>query len=94
MEEFNRAKDELEKNLDLQNVWGYILSKYNPTLIGECEKAIKWAETIVTECLGTNMLLQNKDKTSIINEVIKNLGEHALTLAHRHISRKTWKILN
>ena len=49
IEEFERAKEEILKDERMINIWQFILSKYNPTFIGECERAIKWANTIVKE---------------------------------------------
>ncbi|MBP8947051.1 MAG: serine protease [Bacteroidales bacterium] len=91
IEEFERAKKEVAENPKTIPVWQTILSRYSPTLIGECEKAIKWSETMVTEWLKSNMFAnevkENKEKTNIIiSEIIKELGSHALTLSHdRHI---------
>ena len=31
-------------------IWQPIIAKYNPTLIGECEKAIDWSEKMVENC--------------------------------------------
>ena len=70
-------------------VWREILRKYNPTLIGECEKAIKWSETMVSEWLKNNMLANDKNKDSKVSNIISFLGSHNATLSHsRHIHMK------
>ncbi len=87
IEEFERAKTEISNDPKTIPVWHTILSRYSPTLIGECEKAIKWSETMVSDWLKSNMFLNNKNKDQIVEGVIKELGSHALTLSHdRHIS--------
>lgn len=86
IEEFERAKKEIRNDPASIPVWQSILSKYSPTLIGECEKAIKWSEDIVSKWLKNNMFADNYNKDKIVNRIIKELGSHALTLSHdRHI---------
>ena len=55
IEEFNRIMNEVKADPSRINVWREVLSKYHPTLIGECEKAIKWSESMVSDWLMTNM---------------------------------------
>jgi hypothetical protein len=86
IEEFERAKTEISNNPKIIPVWQTILSRYSPTLIGECEKAIKWSESMVSDWLKGNMFDNNPNKDQIVDGVIKELGSHALTLSHdRHI---------
>ena len=44
IEEFKRAHAEIKADPSKIPVWQPIIAKYAPTLIGECEKAIKWSE--------------------------------------------------
>lgn len=68
-------------------VWQPIIAKYNPTLIGECEKAIDWSEKMVKDWLERNMLSADADKTNTIQKIIMELGDHALNKSHaRHLS--------
>ena len=92
LEEYERAKKELKKDLSLIPVWQVALSKYPPTLIGECEKAIKWSEDLVGRWLKEGMYkTQNGDK---VETIVKELSDHGKTKAHsRHISLKTVKKL-
>lgn len=86
IEEFERAKNEIANNPKSIPVWQTILSRYSPTLIGECEKAIKWSESIVSDWLKTNMFSDDENRDFIVDGVINELGSHALTLSHdRHI---------
>lgn len=90
VEEFERAKKEIAANPKAIPVWQPIIARYHPTLIGECEKAIKWSEDIVKEWLLTGMLKGEKKERAkkIAGNVIEGLGSHALTLSHaRHITR-------
>jgi ATP-dependent protease ClpP protease subunit len=92
IEEFEKAKKEIAANPRSIPVWQTILSKYSPTLIGECEKAIKWSETMVESWLKSNMFDGDADKDKKASDVIKELGSHALTLSHdRHLAPELLK---
>jgi len=87
IEEFERAKKEVSFDIKTIPIWQTILSRYSPTLIGECEKAIKWSESIVSDWLKSNMYENDPKKVEIVDAIIKELGSHAMTLSHdRHLS--------
>jgi membrane-bound ClpP family serine protease len=87
IEEFKRAAEEIRKDPSLIYVWQPIIAKYNPTLIGECEKSIKWAEEMVREWLTQGMFKDDATSNTKIDKILKELGDHALTKSHaRHIS--------
>lgn len=87
VEEFNRAVTEITANPMLAAVWQPIIAKYQPTLIGECEKAMKWSEEMVDEWLRTGMFLGDADLEEKATKVVQELGDHALMKSHaRHIT--------
>ncbi len=87
VEEFNQAKTEIASNPATMAVWQPIIAKYPPTYVGECQKAIDWAERIVKEWLETGMFAGDPDPKAAAEKVNKELADHALTLSHdRHIS--------
>lgn len=86
LDEFERIKDDVKKDPKTIIVWREILSRYNPTLIGECEKAIKWAADIVEEWLNENMFSKEKDKSVKVKKILSQLSDHSKTLSHsRHL---------
>jgi len=98
VEEWNRAKEEIAQTPVLINAWEPILRKYNPTLIGECEKAIKMADEIVRKWLIDGAVHHQKAAAGAseasmqlaVKKVLDELGEHKKTLNHgRHVSAKT-----
>ena len=94
IEEFERAKREIASQPNSIPVWQVILSRYSPTLIGECEKAIQWSGTIVEEWLKTNMFSDSEEKEEIVNRILDELGSHSSTLSHdRHIPTNSLKDL-
>lgn len=87
--EFKKAYEEISADQGRLYVWQPILSKYTPTLIGECENSIAWAETIAKTRLADRMLqnVPEPRKTQTINTIIQKLGDHSLSLSHgRHLS--------
>jgi hypothetical protein len=87
IEEFERAWCEIKKDQSRIAVWQPIIAQYSPTLIGECKKAIEWAEEMVREWLITGVFEGQEDAAAKAHKVVKELTEVALTKSHaRHIS--------
>ena len=87
LEEVKQAKQEIALNPAMQGFWNPILQKYSPALIGECTKAIKWAEDVVKKWLCTGMFKDDPEKEFKADKVIQEMGSHALTLSHsRHLA--------
>lgn len=87
IEEFRRAHEEIRRDQSKAFVWQPIIAKYQPTLIGECEKAIEWANEMVKEWLLSGMLAEKEAADCIADRIVKELSDHALTKSHaRHIS--------
>lgn len=86
IEEFERAVEEVKDHTKIP-IWQPIIAKYNPTLIGECEKAIAWSNQMVKQWLMTGMFREDSKKEEKADYIISELGSHALTYSHnRHIS--------
>jgi membrane-bound ClpP family serine protease len=86
-EEFDRAIREISADPSRLHVWQPIIAKYSPTLIGECEKAIDWANKMVKAWLESGMFEGEPDASARADRVLSELADHALTLSHaRHIS--------
>lgn len=86
VEEFQRAISDIQKNPAAAQVWANIICKYHPTFLGECEKAITWSKTIVTDWLKSNMFEKDSDKDSKIEKIVEKLSSHEETFSHnRHI---------
>jgi Serine dehydrogenase proteinase len=86
VEEFDRARNEIRLNQSAIPLWQPIIAKYRPTLIGECQKAIKWSTEMTTEWLKSGMFSNGPDAGQLAEKVVQDLGDHALTKSHdRHI---------
>jgi hypothetical protein len=87
IEEFNRARLEIQQSPAAIPLWQPIIAKYPPTFVGECAKAISWANEMVERWLVTGMFAQEEDPAGAAARVLAELSDHALTLSHsRHIS--------
>ncbi len=87
VEEFQRAFDEIKQDQMKMAVWQPILAKYQPTLVGECEKAMKWSFEMTKEWLLTGMLSGDPEAEPKAEAILKELTDHALTKSHaRHLS--------
>jgi len=63
-----------------------IIAKYPPAFLGECEKAIRWSNELVSEWLERNMLKDDDNKEEKIKTILKELGDHSVSYAHnRHL---------
>ena len=81
-DEFRRASDEIKGDKDKIPVWQPILAKYSPTLIGQCERAIKWSTEIATESLLTGMFEKDLEKESIVKGIVDELTDNDRTKSH------------
>ena len=87
IEEFQRAATDIANNPAMTVLWQPIIAKYNPTLIGECEKAIIWSKEMVTEWLISGMFVNHENSKQDAEQVVNELSSHILTKSHaRHIS--------
>lgn len=86
IEEFETALQDVSNDPNTANIWGPIIGKYHPTFIGDCKKAIDWADTIAKQWLIENMFCDYKDSKRKANKVLGTLSSHNKTYSHsRHI---------
>lgn len=87
IEEFETAKQEIATDPASMAVWQPIIAKYPPAFVGECAKAITWANAMVKSWLVSGMFDGAGDAEALADKVLNELADHALTLSHsRHIS--------
>lgn len=95
LEEFKRAYTEIKVDQTKIFVWQPIINKYSPTIIGECEKSIRWSEEITRACLKERMFSGDSDATEKIENIMKEIGDHSTNLSHaRHLSLKKCRSIN
>lgn len=86
VEEFQRAHDEIRTDPSKLAVWQFVLQKYPPNLVGECQKAIDWSGEIVEKNLRERMLNGKENIDDLVARVKEELCNHAVSLSHsRHL---------
>ena len=84
--EIERALEEIAKDPARIQVWQFVLSKYNPTFIGQCEQAVEWAREFVRTSLAGNMFSDRADRDEIADRVVGALEDVRRNKSHsRHI---------
>ncbi len=87
LDEFEEAIEGIDKNPASLELWKVIISKYHPTYLGECKKAIEWSHEIVVEWLQRCMLKAEHNKIELSQSIAENLADHDRHKAHnRHIT--------
>ncbi len=86
-DEFEKAAEEIKKDPSKIPLWQTIISKYNPTFIGDCEKSIKWSNNMVRDWLVSNMLKDQDNSKTKVDNILKALSYPKDDRTHsRHIS--------
>lgn len=86
IDEFEEAIEAIKDDPQTIPLWQVILSKYRPTIIGECKKAIQWSEEMVQNWLSENMLKDTADPVTAAKKILSELASHKKTLDHgRHL---------
>lgn len=86
LEEFEKAIEEVKKDPRSTPIWQTIISKYHPTFLGECEKAIELADLMVRNWLLTGMFHDDPQAVTKADNIVQALNDHAGTKTHsRHL---------
>jgi ATP-dependent protease ClpP protease subunit len=86
LDEFEKAKEDIQKNPHSAPLWQTIISKYHPTFLGSCQQSIDWSEKLVSDWLSRNMCSRDVGK---VDKILKEFGDHQTNKSHaRHISKQ------
>lgn len=89
IQEFQQAVREVTANPASAAIWQPIIGKYTPTLVGNCQKAMKWAVELAAGYLESNMFAAESDdkvRAERARKVVEGLGNNLTTLSHaRHV---------
>lgn len=87
IEEFNQAIEDAKLRPESIPMWSQIISKYHPTFIGECMKAVNASKGIVESWLRGNMFADDPDCDAKVASIVEKLCEHQNSAMHnRHFS--------
>lgn len=84
--EIERAIEEIKEDPARLNFWQFVLSKYDPTFVGQCEQAVRLSEEFVRQRLLDNMLSSDDDAENKAERIVKGLSDVDDNKSHsRHI---------
>ena len=68
-----RIGNHVKANPVSAQLWQVIISKYHPTFLGDCQKAIDWSEKTVSEWLCANMLSSRENPADDAKRILDKL---------------------
>lgn len=84
--EIERALNEINADQNKIKIWQFVLNKYNPTFIGQCEQAVDWSQDFVRKNLSEVMFDGDAESTRKAGEIVAALSDIDKNKSHsRHI---------
>lgn len=84
--EVERALKEIKADPAMLQIWQFVLNKYNPTFIGQCDQAVVWAKEFVQKNLEETMFNGDQDASIKASRIVNALSDIDTTKSHsRHI---------
>ncbi len=84
LSEIERAIYEIEKDPRRTLLWQRVFDKYPPTFIGDCERAVDGARTMITDWLKSGMLSSEPDPSQAAESAVVQLMDYDNTSGHSH----------
>lgn len=90
IQEFESAKEEIKKNPASIALWQAIITKYHPTFIGQCYKAIELSNELIRKWLLEGEMFSNFDDRVVrVEKILEFLNNNEYTKIHsRHIDNE------
>lgn len=86
IEEFNQAFQEIKADPDRAKIWQFIIGRYAPSFLGQCQNAVDRAKKFVQTCLEENMLSTLPNKATVAANIVHELTDFSGNKGHdRHI---------
>lgn len=82
--EIERAIEEIKKEPEKRLLWQQVFAKYPPGFIGNCERSIDGARTMVGDWLKQGMLKNESDPEAATQEAVRQLMDYTNTSGHNH----------
>jgi ClpP class serine protease len=88
--EIERAILEIKNDPDRLHFWQFVLGKYSPTFVDQCEQAVQMAQEFVRDRLLDNMLAGQSDAADRAKRIVDGLSDvddHKSHARHIHIEK-------
>jgi len=82
IEQFERAKAEVQANPAALGAWAPILQQYGPALLEQCEKAEQLARRLVQEWLGVYMFAKDENGAAKAQETARYFADYGTHQSH------------
>lgn len=82
VEQYHRAVKDISSDSSCISLWQVMYSKYNPVFIGDCEKAVKWANEQTHRWLCENMFDGDNEADLKASKIVEALSDHSKTYFH------------
>jgi ATP-dependent protease ClpP protease subunit len=84
--EIERAIEEVAADPNRLHFWQFVLNKYSPTFVSQCEQVVEMAEKFVHQRLLDNMLADEPDAGAKADKIVRGLSDVDTNKSHdRHI---------
>lgn len=84
--EIERAIAEIKANPERLSFWQFVLDKYTPTFVGQCDQAVTMAAEFVKSSLLENMLNGDANAENTADVIVSGLSDVDVNKSHsRHI---------
>ncbi|MHA1408508.1 MAG: SDH family Clp fold serine proteinase [Candidatus Heimdallarchaeaceae archaeon] len=95
LDQFEKAKEECQKDQKNLSIWLPILGQYGPALLIQCQNALNLSIELVSNFLQQYMFKDgDESRRKKAEEIAKRLANHSIFKSHgRHISRDATKDL-
>jgi len=85
--EFDQAHREIVADTTKIQVWQFVLSKYPPSFLNQCQQAIQLSAEFVTRELKSNMLENDPEREIKAKNIVDSLTNYTSNLSHdRHLN--------
>jgi membrane-bound ClpP family serine protease len=86
VEEFKKAFNGIKADPDRARIWQFIIGRYVPSFLGQCENAVDRAKNFVRRSLETNMLSGLPNSALVAEAIVDELTDFSSNKGHdRHI---------
>lgn len=86
LQEFEEALEKIKEDPASIPLWATIIQKYHPGFLGQCERSIQMATSMVTTWLNEGMLKDDEEREIKISKIMEKFNNPDETLEHsRHI---------
>jgi membrane-bound ClpP family serine protease len=86
LDEVEKAYKEIVLDASRMTIWQFVLGKYTPAYIGQCQQAVDWSKDFVRSQLVRNMFSNDADRDAKADAIVSSLSNYSQNKAHnRHL---------